>query len=768
MTAPIFKTTYLTAMMIGSLHSGLAVAAQPAQDPLPAIEEEESSASDDSVIVVTATKSGQSLQDIAGAATVLSADEIGAGRTENAGDLASSVPNVSVGDQFGVSRAFIRGIGLTSIDLGADGAVAFLQNGAMISRPAAQLSGFYDVQQIEVLRGPQGTIYGRGATAGVINIVTAQPTADLGGYARLTFGNYQSRTFESAMGGPVTGDNFLIRVAGKYEKHDGFGRNLFTQNGVDDRDAYAVRGSALAKITPELKILIVADHFRENDHNYAFHYFGPTITAEDNLASSLLGGSTIFDYYRALGQKPNLRNIYSDQDAINKRKGSSIQAVTTWSADDFSLVLTTAYRKFKRFNRDDLDASEIDAFGRNDYTENSRSFSQEFNTTYARGGLSILAGASYFEEKLFGEVRVPTTNLASYFNIILGTNLPADFFDDGNYLQRGTVKTQAAGAYLEGSYEILPNLKLTAGARYNWEKRRGVGRFTSDAQGIDVPTDKEGVWNAVTPKFAIEYRTPGGTLLYGKATRGFKSGVVNIGSANAVINPEYIWSYEAGVRGETADHSFGFGAAAFYYDYKNLQVGFVNANSIVETINAAAARNYGVEVEATLRPARHTAIRLFGTYLNAKYTDFCTHYYAAGDPARPQPPSCPADPTLSDLSGNRLANAPKFTAAAFVDQHVDLGNSGALDLSADIHLQDEIFFTEFNNRDARQEPSTLINARIVYHFPDEKTSLALWGKNLTNKYMQANTIIAAPLYGSVSVGTLRPPRTYGLTFGLDF
>lgn len=725
-------------------------------------------AGEDGAIIVTATKSGKSLEDTGGSISVLGAGDVGAGGIEDAGDLASAVPNVSVGDQFGVNRTFIRGIGLTSIDLGADGAVAFLQNGAMISRPAAQLSGFYDVQQIEVLRGPQGTTYGRGATGGVINIVTARPTSQFGGYARATYGNYDARTLEGALGGPITGENLMFRVAGKYEKRDGYGTNLFTGNPVDDRDAYAIRGSLLAKLSSNLDLLIVADHFKEDDNNYAFHYFGPTVVPEAGLASSLLGGKTIFDYYAARGEKPNLRNIYSDEDAVNKRDGSSVQGILTWDSGDLSVVSTTAYRKFKRFNRDDLDVSDINAFGQNNYTEDSKSFSQEVNFTYKTGGLSLLGGATYFDERLFGEVRVPTVNLASYFNIVLGTSFPADQFDNGNYLQRGTVKTKAAGAYLEASYELLPALTLTAGARYNWEKRSGVGRFTFEAQGLDIPTDKSGSWDAITPKFAIEYRTPGGTLFYGKVTRGFKSGVVNIGSINSVIDPEYVWSYEAGFRGETADRKFGFAGAVFYYDYSNLQVGFVNANSIVETINAASARNYGVELEANFRPGENTTIRVYGTYLNAKYKEFCNGYYGAGSPGRPQYPACPTDPALVDLSGNRLSNAPKFTVAAFADQRFQLGSAGYLDLSADVNLQDEVFFTEFNNRDARQQAFALVNASITYRSPDERWSFALWGKNLTDKYALANTIISAPLYSFVSVGSLRPPRTYGVTLGVDF
>jgi iron complex outermembrane receptor protein len=761
------RYTLLSATAIGSMQYAPVALAQSATAATETSDDLRG-ARDENVIIVTATKSGQSLEDTAAAISVFGADEVGAGRIENASDLAAAVPNVSVGDQFGVNRTFIRGIGLTSIDLGADGAVAFLQNGAIISRPAAQLSGFYDVQQLEVLRGPQGTTYGRGATGGVINIVTARPTFDFEGYGRASYGNYDAITLEGAVGGPIATDTLAFRVAGKYENRDGYGVNLATGNPVDNRDAYAFRGSLLATLSPDLEVLVVADHFKEDDFNYAFHYFGPTVVPENSLASSLLGGDTIFDYYAARGEKPDLRNIYSDEDAINERKGSSIQGIVTLDKGDFTLVSTTAYRKFKRFNRDDLDVSDFNAFGRNDYREDSESFSQELTFTYDLGNISLLGGAMYFEEELFGEVRVPTVNLASYFNILLNTNLPADLFDNGNYLQTGTVKTKAAGAFLEASYEIVPDLTVTAGARYNWEKRSGKGRFTFDAQALDIPTDKSGSWDAITPKFVLEYRTPGGTLLYGKVTRGFKSGVVNIGSVNDVINPEFVWSYEAGVRGETADRTFGFAAALFYYDYSDLQVGFVNANSIVETINAASARNYGLELEATIRPSYNTTIRLFGTYLKAEYTDFCNGYYAAGDPSRRQFPACPTDPALSDLSGNKLANAPKFTVGIFVDHTVELGDAGLLDLSADLNFQDEIFFTEFNNRDARQEAFAMINASATYRAPNEDWSLSVWGKNLTDKYAQANTIIAAPLYSFVSVGSLRPPRTYGVTLGFDF
>ncbi|WP_371433199.1 TonB-dependent receptor plug domain-containing protein, partial [Novosphingobium sp.] len=198
-------------------------------------------------IIVTATKQNTTLGRVAAAVSAITAADIGPGGVQNIGDLQVVVPNVSIGDQFGVNRTFIRGVGLNNFDVGGEGAVAFLQNGAILARPAQQLSGFFDLGQIEVLRGPQSILYGRGATAGAINLVTALPTEKLDGYLRATYGNYDSKVIEAAVGGPLSGDKLLVRLAGKYEKRDGYGVNLFTGKPVDDRDAYSLRGTALLR-----------------------------------------------------------------------------------------------------------------------------------------------------------------------------------------------------------------------------------------------------------------------------------------------------------------------------------------------------------------------------------------------------------------------------------------------------------------------------------------------------------------------------------------
>jgi iron complex outermembrane recepter protein len=720
--------------------------------------------SSSSEIIVTATKQNTALSRVAAAVTALTADDIGPGGVQNIGDLQVLVPNVSIGDQFGVNRTFIRGVGLNNFDVGGEGAVAFLQNGAILPRPAQQLSGFFDLAQIEVLRGPQSILYGRGATAGAINMVTATPTEDLEGYLRATYGNYNAVILEGAVGGALAGDGLLLRVAGKYEKRDGYGVNLFTGNDVDNRDAYSLRATLVAKLGAAVTATIVADHFREDDNNYAFHYFGPSVIPEAGIFHKFIGGRSIFDFYQERGERPNLRNVFSNEEPINDRKGYGVTGTLDWDLGDTTIKSITAYRTFDRFQRTDLDVSDVWLAGQNDYTEKSRAFSQEITISHQGDGFNLLGGAMYFNEELSGQVLVPTVNLGVLFG------LPADIFDDGAYEQNGIVKIDALGVYLQGSVELSATVTLTAGARYNYERRSGDGFFRFDALGVNVPTDQTKGWSALTPKLLLEYRPSATTLVYAGVTKGFKSGVINIGSLDAAINPETVWSYEAGFKQRLADNRIQLSGAAFYYDYKDLQVSFVNANSIVQTINAASARNYGGELELEGRLTDNFRINFAATYLNARFTEFCNAYYGAAFPPRPgiSYDACPNDPGLVDLSGNRLPNAPEFTFGGGFNWDIHIGNDSRLSVNGDLKWQDQVFFTEFNNRDAEQGSYAIANAGVTWHAPGDRYSIGAWVKNLTNEFIIANNIITAQTFAFVRVGSLMPPRTYGVTANFKF
>jgi iron complex outermembrane receptor protein len=711
-------------------------------------------------VVVTATRRSETTMDTAASVSAVTAADLGAGRITTVADLAEAVPNLSVGNQFGVNRTFIRGIGLTSIDLGADGAVSFLQNGAQIPLPAEQLSGFYDLERVEVLRGPQGTLYGRGATAGVIDMVTKKPTDDVEGYANVTFGNYADKLFEGAIGGPIN-DMFSIRIAANIEKRDGYGHNLFTGSQIDDRDAQSGRVSLRFKPNEHLTMDLIVDYTHEDDDDYAFHYFGPTTTPNAGLpAVALFGASTIFNCCGT--GNPNLRNIWSSVDPTNKRHGTGATYIVDWSPGDFDFKSITAYRTFNRFNADDLAVSNADIYGRNNYEETSQSYSQDFTLSTKAFGIDWLAGLDFSHEHRFGSTYVPTTGLGVVFTggnctpRVAGAAVPCSFLDDGEYLEEGTVATNAYGFFLQGAYDFTDKLTMTLGARFSHEERSGVGAFIFTAEGINTNTDQSADWNAVTPKLLLEYHLDPNTLIYGSINRGFKSGVINIGSENPVINPEYVYAYETGVKAKMFDNRVELTTAAFFYNYKDLQVGFVNQQSIVETVNAAAAHNYGLETELLAKLTPQLELNVAATYLSAKYTSFVNSYYGAN--------FAPVN-----VSGNYLDNAPPYTARVALDYTVPLpGTAGDLKFRAEDAYQGRVYFTEFNNADATQAGYGLINASAGWESSDRHWNATAWVRNAADKFAIANDIISAPLYANVRVGTLMPPRTYGITLGYKF
>ncbi len=710
-------------------------------------------------IVVTATKKSQSVIDIPASITAVTADALGAGKIQTIADLAEDVPNLSVGNQFGVNRAFIRGIGLTSIDLGADGAVSFLQNGAQLALPAEQLSGFYDLDRVEVLRGPQGTLYGRGATAGVIDMVTTKPSDTVEGYANVTFGNYADELFNGAIGGPLS-DTVSARIAANVERRDGFGRNLFTGSQIDNRDAQAFRVSLRIKPSDQLVIDVIGDYSHEDDNDYAFHYFGPTTTPNAGLpAVALFGASTLFN---CCGSNPSLRDIWSSVDPTNKRHGIGGETIVDWTPGDFELKSVTSYRNFNRFNADDLAVSNANIYGRNNYDETSESYSEDLTLSTKALSIDWLGGIDFFHERRFGSTYVPTTGLGVVFTIgqcsprVPTATVPCSFLDAGEYLEEGQVGSNAYGVFVQGAHTFADQFTVTLGARFSHEERSGVGAFIFTAEGINALTDQSADWNAVTPKLLLEYHLDADTLLYASVNRGFKSGVINIGSENPVINPEYVWAYETGVKAKAFENRVEMTAAAFYYDYKDLQVGFVNAQSIVETVNAAAARNYGLETELLAKLTPQLELNVAATYLSAKYTSFVNSYY--GDNFAPV-----------NVAGNYLDNAPPYTARIGLDYNVPLpANAGNLRFRAEDAYQGRVYFTEFNNSDATQPAYGLVNGSVGWESMDTHWNVTSWVRNATNKLAIANDIISAPLYANVRVGTVMPPRTFGVTFGYKF
>ena len=701
-------------------------------------------------VIVTATKRQVALEDLAGAASVLGADVLRPGGVESVRDMAVDIPSLSIGDQFGFARVFMRGIGMTSIDIGGEGAVSFLQDGAIVPRPAAQLMGMFDLAQVEVLRGPQGTLYGRGATAGAINMVTQKPGDEFGGYANITAGDYSLYSFDGAVDIPM-GDALAMRLATKIEQRDGYGENIFTGSDVDDRDAQAYRATIVYDAGDSWNATLSGQYYKEDDNNYAFHYFGPSAgtSLDVPLAVPILGGKTV----QMVGG--DIYDINSDQEAINDRDGYLVNLTLNFELNDnTSLRSVSSLQNMDRFLRDDLDSTDVNLFGQNNYTENSDSFGQEFVLNYNADKLNLLVGVMYFEEDLYGKVFVPLTNICFLLAPELcGTDV-GNAINSGKYLQDGDVDITAYGAFGEITYEFTDRWTVIAGLRYNYEERKGTGQFIFEAAQLDVNTDQDADWDDVTPRLTVQYSPWENSMIYATYTEAFKSGAINTGSTSPPLDPETVSAYEIGYKGGNADGSLRYAITGFYYDYQDLQISFVDASSVVSTINAAEAENYGAEFELTAGLGGGWTLDFYGTYLSAEYQEFFNGDYAN-------------EFAITDLSGNTLPNAPEYTAKLGLTWQTEMGD-GLFRVHGEAYYQDEVYFTEWNRADAYQDSYEQYNANIDYEFGGGDWLVSVWGRNLADEEVISNNIITAPLYDSLRVGSMLPPRTYGASLRFNF
>ncbi|MDG1932423.1 MAG: TonB-dependent receptor [Luminiphilus sp.] len=700
-------------------------------------------------VVVTATKRALALQDLAGSANVLGADRLGPGGIQEVRDMQVDIPNLSIGDQFGFARVFMRGIGMTSIDIGGEGAVAFLQDGAIVPRPAAQLMGMFDLSQVEVLRGPQGTLYGRGATGGAINMVTAKPGKELGGYLSVTAGNYSLAQFKGAIDVPM-GDALSMRLAASLDTRDGYGNNVFTGSDVNDRDASAYRATFVYDAGGPLTATLSAQYYEEDDNNYAFSYFGQSQGSSIPVPFGvpILGGNTVDmvggDFY----------DINSDQEPINDRDGQLINLTIDYVFNDsWSLKSVTSSQSMDRFLRDDLDSTDANLFGQNNYTEESDSFGQELILNFSSDRLDVLSGVMYFEEELYGEVKVPLTNICFLLAPAACGTPVGEFLNGGNYLQDGDVDIEAWGAYVEATYSLSDNWTLIGGLRYNYEERDGTGSFIFDAISLNVPTNQRESWNDLTPRVTLQYSPNDSMMLYATYTEAFKSGVINTGSTSPPLDPETVDAFELGIKGQNSSGTLKYSVAAFFYDYQDMQISFVDETSTVSTINAAEAENSGLELELEGSFGNGFSFDFYLTYLSAEYQEFFNGDYANGF-------------AIADLSGNTLPNAPESTAKLGLNWEGEVGN-GVLRLRGEAYYQDDVYFTEWNRADAYQASYEQYNASAEYSWNDQ-WQLSVWGRNLSDEEVMSNNIITAPLYDSLRVGAVLPPRTYGATVTFQF
>ncbi|QMW23089.1 TonB-dependent receptor [Sandaracinobacteroides saxicola] len=715
----------------------------------------------DDEIIVTAERRAASVQDVPISITALSGSTLEAAGIRGTEQLSDLTPGLLV-QRSVVGKISIRGIGNENYTIAGDPGVAVHSDGVYVARAAAGLFDLFDINRVEVLRGPQGTLYGRNATGGVINVIPNAPDADRFS-AHLTgeYGNYNAVRVDGHINAPL-GGGWALRVAALGSWRDGFTTNTNANarsrgfGDLDSKDVWAVRGQLGYDDGGPFTARLSVEHLEDRSNLPAYKYLNrPGALPNADFG----GGATAFapGNLRTVNQgfEPAIpgftRGVGSKRSDFFLTRQTGVALHLGYDAGGVDVASITGYRKtrFNWFN----DGDGADTFYVN-YIQQDRNeqWSQELQlSSKGDGPLQWLLGGFYFRETGDSFIALPFT---------FGAGLPFYIAIDG------TAKTSALAGYGEVRWQATDRLKLTIGGRYSHENRKSTYRYEINfgAPFVRTPSlDRD--FNAFTPRFVIAYEASDSTNLYASVTRGFKSGGFNLLAVQPAFEPEKVWAYEAGVKLQTADRKFTLNANGFYYDYTNQQVGqIVNLQSVLT--NAASSRIWGAEAEFTARPTEGLQVGGTLAYLDTKYRKFCT-----GDPTQPTAPVSPGCDAANpiDLKGNRLPRAPQWVLTAFVDYTAELGDAGKVNLRGDLRHQSDMFFTQFNRPLIAQGGTVTANASLTWTSANDRFSLGGFVQNLTNE-TYFTEVLESGAFNPQLVGQayVAPPRTYGVRASVKF
>lgn len=679
-------------------------------------------------IIVTAQKRAQSLQDVPVAVSVLTGETLSNLAADDIQDIYVQTPGLAFSRAGGEAQVYIRGVGSSAFGVTNDPSTAINLDGVNLTLANMGLTQFLDVDRIEVLRGPQGTLYGRNATAGAVNIVSRRPGGEIEGYVNASYGNFNRRQIDAAVGGPIS-DGFSARIAAKWLNDDGYTEDLEPggSEDIDDQELAAVRGTVVFEPSDSVTLTIIGDYSDFGSNNR-------TAKPLDDLSFAVL-----------LGPKPQegIDVTRNNLDTFFDWETGGVTVDLQWDVtDNITLSSITGYRSYESDFFFNTDGTELE-ITRSTFVYETDQWSQELRL--ASNGLddwSWLLGVYYLDEDKAGALGLgrathPTLNQVSFI-------IPND----------DTAESYAV--FGQVTYDLSTDLTASIGARYSDEKKTdetSVGAIFGDFRGLAAVGNvvqfsartEEAKYDNFTPRFGLEWRPTADDLYYATVSKGFKSGGWNAFDASPSFEPETLWSYEVGSKSEIADGRARFNTSVFYYDYKNLQVSAFR-NGLTITTNAAEATVWGAELELNARPFDNLSVNVSAAYLDATYDEFVSTF---------------GNTTGVDLSGNTLNNAPEFSGNVNATLEFPMDGGGRIDVFGQLSYQSRVFHTQNNENLIGQDGFALVDARVAYVAPDESWEIAVVGKNLFDQDYFQNTV----RFTSLSQGNPADANNIGAALG---
>jgi iron complex outermembrane recepter protein len=620
---------------------------------------------------------------------------------------------------------------MTNFVFSGEPSVAYHLDGAVISRAAAQIGAYYDLNRIEILRGPQGTLYGRNATGGSINVITNRPTAETAGYLDLTGGNYGLLEAEGAASGTVLDDVLLGRVAFQAFKRDGYAENPFLEEDIADADTQAARVGFSYVGSEDFDAFLSYNYVREDDRNYPVTMLGwanPNVVPPEIAVGGMIA--------------TNERDLNSELSVYNKKDIDSVTLEMNWElGEQYAIKSIGNYLNFNYQNASDLNGTPVQfAGGTSD--GGSDQYSEELQFSFAGEKLSTLFGLYYFHEELHSDT------------VSFGPPVFTDVLMRPLIEFSGSQNSDSYAAFSNARWQFNDEWAASVGLRYSYDGKDDEG-FNLIPTGVAIPIARDEDWDAWTPKLTAEYTPQQDLFFYATVSAGYKAGVMNIGNQGNAVDPENVWNYETGMKSEWWDNRFQLNTAVFYAEIDDLQVQRPEGGTLI-TVNAAKATTQGVELETITLLTEGLMLNVSGAYVDAQFDDFPTS----------NPTFAPNTPV--NLSGNPLPSTPKWQGEVALSYDMFLDNGWSTGFKLQGIYTDERWFNEFKENVAYQDSTFVVNANVMIRTKDEKWSLNLWGRNLGDEDKLAHVSVSSAPVGFMRNAAWEPPRTYGATIGYNF
>ena len=707
-------------------------------------------------ILVTATKRTQNLQDISVSMTALSGDKLDAFGFEDTRDIFSQIPNVSSSEGSFSADITIRGNSTLNPSLAGEDNVALYFD--EVYRPAAFYGGgvMMDVERAEVLRGPQGTLFGRNSTAGLVHFISRKPTEEQEGYLNFEYGSYGTNIVETAISGPIS-DQVRGRLALKYHQDDGFQDNQGPAGGkLGVTDRLMGRAHLDIDINDDMNLLLSLEASDADDIGKAFNHWGlydpatyEICDAKRALASQCVGGGALLGLTEWNDPNPDVTRPYTEHDpsAGDGRytlETETVIAKLTWQLNnDMEFVSISALDSIDRYFNTDEDGSAVGMFGLyqydDTYTVDGDQFSQEFHLSGGDEGRNWLVGLFYLDDD-----RSSTSGVAGY-----------EWGVDENPDTMANIDTKSYAVFGEINRSLSDALSMVAGFRYTDEEKK-VQLTTQGLPGADRLTSEN-----LSGKLGLEWRPRDEMMIYASLSTGFRSGNFNSDllfgdlSAMTSVDSEEVTAFELGSKSTLMDGRLQLNAALFYQDISDKQGITYDSNvaaPVSRLISIGDADIYGVELELLAVPTDNLELSLGIGWLDSEIK------------AEPSYIIYSADGDEITLNGSELGS-PDLMVNGVASYNIPLNDGAVVTLQTDFSYHSEGVGTggnEYNYSEAK----TLVNARVFWVSASEKWEVQAYVKNVFDKEYIDNTY---GISGSDYVyGNMGMPRWAGIKVGMNF